>query len=97
MNTYLTERIQENPSGYTAAVAADIVGTNLDRLDQKALRVDRALSAMPHAEDVTMQSPPNMPEIAVRLRHNALGHWGLDPVSVLQDVHTAYKGQQVAY
>jgi len=42
-----------------------------------------------------MQSPPGTPEIAISLRTTELLHWGFDPVSVLQDVHTAYEGEQV--
>lgn len=95
MNTYLTERIQETISGYTAAVAVDIVGTNLDQLDHEAQQVYRLLSAMPGAQDVVMQSPPDTPEIDVALRPDAIRHWGLDPVTVLDDVHAAYEGEQV--
>lgn len=95
MNTYLTERIQETISGYTAAVAVNIIGTNLDQLDQEAQRVSRLLSAMPGAQDVVMQSPPNAPQIDVALRSDAIQHWGLDPVTVLEDVHVAYEGEQV--
>jgi Cu/Ag efflux pump CusA len=42
-----------------------------------------------------MQSPPGTPELAVALRTPELLHWGFDPVSVLQDIQTAYQGQQV--
>jgi Cu/Ag efflux pump CusA len=42
-----------------------------------------------------MQSPPGTPEVAVALRTPELLHWGFDPVSVLQDIHTAYQGEQV--
>lgn len=95
MNTYLTERIQETISGYTAAVAVNIVGTNLDRLDQEAQQVDREISAMSNAQDVVMQSPPDTPEIDVALRPDAIRHWGLDSVTVLDDIHAAYEGEQV--
>jgi Cu/Ag efflux pump CusA len=43
-----------------------------------------------------MQSPPGTPEIAVALRAPELLHWGFDPVSVLNDIHTAYEGEKVA-
>lgn len=33
--------------------------------------------------------------MAVDLKTPELLHWGFDPVSVLQDVQTAYQGQQV--
>ncbi|HEY4050173.1 MAG TPA: efflux RND transporter permease subunit [Acidobacteriaceae bacterium] len=95
METYLTERIQETISGYTASVVANIYGTDLDRLDREAQQVARVLSHLPGATDVQMQSPPSTPEITVALRTPELQHWGFDPVSVLQDVHAAYEGEQV--
>jgi len=95
METFLTERIEETLSGYTASVVTNIYGTDLDQLDHEAQQVTRVLNAVPGARDVQMQSPPGTPEIAVALRTPELQHWGFDPVSVLQEVHTAYEGEQV--
>ncbi len=95
MNTFLTERIEETLSGYGASVAANIYGTNLDQLDDEAVQVARVLNGVPGASDVQMQAPPGTPEIAADLNISALQHWGFDPVSVLQDIHTAYEGEQV--
>jgi CzcA family heavy metal efflux pump len=95
LKTFLTERIEETLSGYTASVVVNIYGPDLDRLDQEAQQVARVLSGVPGATEVQMQSPPGTPEIAVKLRTQELLHWGFDPVSVLQDVSTAYQGVQV--
>ncbi len=93
--TFLTERIEETISGYTASTVVNIYGNDLDQLDREAQQVTRVLSGVPGATDVQMQSPPGTPEMAVDLRAPELLHWGFDPVSVLQDVQTAYQGQQV--
>ena len=93
--TFLTERIEETISGYTASTVVNIYGNDLDELDREASQVARVLSGVPGATDVQMQSPPGTPEIAVDLRTPELLHWGFDPVSVLQAVHTAYQGEQV--
>jgi CzcA family heavy metal efflux pump len=93
--TFLTERIQETISGYTASTVVNIYGNDLDQLDRDAQQVTRVLNGVPGATEVQMQSPPGAPEIAVALRTPELLHWGFDPVSVLQDVQTAYQGQQV--
>ncbi len=93
--TFLSERIQETLSGYTAPVVVDIFGADLDQLDREAQQVARVLNGIPGATEVQMQSPPGTPEIAVALRTPELLHWGFDPVSVLQDIHTAYQGEQV--
>ncbi len=95
METFLTERIQETLSGYTASVVANIFGTDLDRLDLEAQQVADALGRVPGARDVQMQAPPGTPEIAVALNPPELLHWGFQPVSVLQDIHTAYEGEHV--
>lgn len=95
METFLTERIQETLSGYTASVAADIYGSDLDQLDREAQQVARVLNSVPGAADVQMQAPPGTPEIAVALDSRELAHWGFDPVTVLKDIHTAYEGEQV--
>lgn len=93
--TFLSERIQETISGYTASVVVNIYGTDLDRLDQEAQQVARTLNGVPGAMEVQLQSPPGTPEVAVALRTPELLHWGFDPVSVLTDVHAAYSGEQV--
>ncbi|MHB1675086.1 MAG: efflux RND transporter permease subunit [Acidobacteriaceae bacterium] len=95
LNTFLSERIEETLSGYTAPVVVNIYGPDLDQLDREAQQVARVLNGIHGAMEVQMQSPPGTPEIAVALRTPALLHWGFDPVSVLQDVHTAFQGEQV--
>lgn len=93
--TFLTERIEETISGYTASTVVNIYGNDLDQIDREAQQVARVLNGVPGAADVQMQSPPGTPEMAVDLKTPELLHWGFDPVSVLQDVQTAYEGQQV--
>ncbi|MBW4029042.1 MAG: efflux RND transporter permease subunit, partial [Acidobacteria bacterium] len=93
--TFLTERIEETISGYTASTVVNIYGNDLDQLDHEAQQVARVLNGVSGATDVQMQSPPGTPEMAVDLKTPELLHWGFDPVSVLQDVQTAYEGQQV--
>ena len=95
METFLTERIEETISGYTASVVANLYGTDLDQLDGEAQQVARVLNSVSGAREVQMQSPPGTPEIAVALHEPELQHWGFEPVTVLQDIHTAYEGEQV--
>lgn len=95
METFLSERIGETLSGYTAAVAVNIYGNNLDELDREATQAYGVLSKLPGARDVQMQAPPGTPEIAIDLNARAISHWGFDPVTILDDVNTAYEGRQV--
>jgi Cu/Ag efflux pump CusA len=95
VTSFLSERIQETISGYTASTVVNIYGADLDTLDREAAEVAHVLSGVPGATEVQMQSPPGTPEMAIALRTPELLHWGLNPLSVLQDVHTAYEGEQV--
>jgi CzcA family heavy metal efflux pump len=95
METFLSERIGETLSGYTAAVAVNVYGNDLDQLDREAAQVYGVLAKVPGARDLQLQAPPGTPEIAVDLNAPQLAQWGFNPVTVLDDVHTAYEGQQV--
>lgn len=92
VKTFLTERVEETLSGYTASVAVNIFGNDLDMLDQKAKEVSRVLSAVPGATEVQVQSPPGLPQITIRLRNADLERWGFDAVEVLDLIRAAYQG-----
>jgi CzcA family heavy metal efflux pump len=93
--TFLTERIEETLSGFTAQVAVNIFGNDLDVLDQQAQAVARVLAEVPGAIDVQIASPPGMPQLTIRLRKPDLERWGFDAVDVLELVRAAYQGDVV--
>ena len=95
VNTFLTERIEETLSGYTASVVINIFGNDLSVLDGKAKEVVREVSAIPGAADVQAQSPPGTPQLFIRLRHEDCARWGFDPVDILEVIQTAYQGTTV--
>ncbi|MHB8534096.1 MAG: efflux RND transporter permease subunit [Sulfuricaulis sp.] len=95
VNSFLTERIQETISGYTAAVVVNLYADNLDALDKSAQDIARVLNNIPGASDVQVQSPPGTPQLLIRLRPRALARWGFDAVTVLDAVRTAYQGAVV--
>ncbi len=95
VNTFLSERVEETLSGYGAPVAVNIFGPDLDVLDAKAAAVAAALAKVPGAADVLVQSPPGSPQLVVRLRRRELERWGLDPVTALDAVRTAFQGEVV--
>lgn len=95
VNTFLTERVEETLSGFTAAVAVNIYGNDLDALDATAAQVAKVLDKIPNAADVQVQSPPGTPQLVVHLRPQALAKWGFDAVNVLEAIRTAYQGDQV--
>lgn len=95
VKTFLSERVEETVSGYSAATAVNIFGNDLDVLDHKAQQIARSLNDVPGATDVTLQSPPGLPQLTIALRRSALIRWGFDPVDVLDVVRTAYAGDTV--
>jgi CzcA family heavy metal efflux pump len=95
VKTFLTERVEETLSGYTAAVAVNVFGNDLDVLDGKAQEIARILGELPRATDVQIQSPPGLPQLTIRLRKSDLERWGFDAVEVLDLVRAAYQGDVV--
>jgi CzcA family heavy metal efflux pump len=95
VKTFLSERVEETVSGYSAAIAVNIFGNDLDLLEQKAQEVARVLNGVPGATEVTLQSPPGLPQLTIALRKPALVRWGFDPVDVLDVVRSAYAGDTV--
>lgn len=93
--TYLTERVEETVSGFTAAVVINIYGPDLDSLERAARDVARELDEVAGAIDVQQRSPPGMPQVNVTLRPTDLQRWGLDAVEVLELIRTAYQGDVV--
>jgi CzcA family heavy metal efflux pump len=95
INTFLTERIEETISGYTASFVVNIFGNNLDLLDQKAQEIARILGRIRGATDIGVQSRGGTPQMMIKLRKNDLMRWGFEPVQVLDAIRTAYQGSIV--
>ncbi len=94
-NSFLTERINETLSGYGAAVVVNVFGDDLNQIDQVALQIPQILQSIPGGAEVSVESPPGMPEIQIRLRPENLARWGFDPVNVLDAIRTAYGSEVV--
>lgn len=92
VKTFLTERVEEVLSGYTASVVVNIYGNDLDVLDRKADEVARVLRSVSGSTDVQVQSPPGTPQIVISLRKEDVARWGFDIVDALDVIRTAYQG-----
>ncbi len=95
LKPFLTERVEESLSGYTASVIVNIYGNDLDQLDEAARSVARELGEIKGATEVQLQSPPGMPQLTIRQRKADLERWGLDSVDVLNMLRAAYQGDIV--
>lgn len=96
INTFLTERIHETVSTFSAPVVINIYGNNLDLLDRKAQEIADVLRNIPGARGVQVQAPSGDPRIAIRLREKELAQWGIDPVPAMDEIQTAYQGRTVS-
>ncbi|TFW29103.1 efflux RND transporter permease subunit [Massilia horti] len=94
--TFLTERVEETISGYTAPVIVNVFGPDLDVLDRLGRSVAKALNGVPGAAAVTVQAPPALPELSIRLRQDQLTRWGLAPLDVMDAIQAAYGGAEIA-
>ena len=95
VNTFLTERVEETISGYTADLSVSVFGNDWNAIDGAALAIAQVLRAVPHATGVQLQTPPGNPQLAIRLRPADLVRWGFDPGDVLDAIRTAYQGDVV--
>ncbi len=95
IKTFLTERIEETISGYTASVVINIFGNDLGLLDTKAKEIARILGGIKGAADVKVQSRSGTPQLIVNLKKDSLARWGFSPADVLSAVQTAYQGEVV--
>ncbi|MBV9495150.1 MAG: efflux RND transporter permease subunit, partial [Acidobacteria bacterium] len=92
VETFLTERINETISGYTAPVVANVFGNDLGILDAKSAEIASVLAKLPGAASVQIESPAGAPLLAIRLRQEALRRWGIDESSAAQAISAAYDG-----
>lgn len=95
INSFLSERIEETISGYTAPLVINIYGDDLDELDKAGRETANVLSKIRGAADVQVQSPPGLPQLVISLRKADLARWGFDPVDVLDSIGTVYQGETV--
>ncbi|MFI3135701.1 MAG: efflux RND transporter permease subunit [Methylococcaceae bacterium] len=95
VNTFLTERINETLSGYTAPIVVSLYGNDLAALDVKAQAIAQLINSLPGAADVQLRSPPGTPLLDITVDLAKLNHYGLRPAQVLDLLQTAYASRIV--
>ncbi|MBM4228204.1 MAG: efflux RND transporter permease subunit, partial [Gammaproteobacteria bacterium] len=91
-NTFLTERIDETISGYTAPVVVNLFGRDLAVLDAMAHELAAVMRQVPGARNVRVRAAHETPVLRVALDSARLAAWGLDARQVLAAVRSAYGG-----
>ena len=93
---FLSERIYETISGYTAPSVVNIYGNDLDALDRKATEVAAVMQSIDGARSVQVQSSSESPQLRIKLKLDRLKQHGLSPAEVANAIKTAYEGYKVA-
>lgn len=94
-NTFLTERVDETISGYTAPVVVNLYGQDLAQLDDKAMELAELVRRVPGATDVQVRSPTGTPLLQARLDVGSLASVGLRPLEAAGILQAAVQGQVV--
>ncbi|MGB8275628.1 MAG: efflux RND transporter permease subunit [Alphaproteobacteria bacterium] len=95
VNTFLTERVDETISGYTAPVVVNIYGNDLEALDRKALQIAAVMEKVRGAASIQLRAPPGTPLLDIRIRLDQLARRGMRPMDVFDAVRIAYEGATV--
>ncbi|KAF0094345.1 MAG: heavy metal efflux pump cobalt-zinc-cadmium [Puniceicoccaceae bacterium 5H] len=93
--TFLGDRMSESLSGETAAVVISIFGQDLQALNQAAAQVRGVVQAVPGAIEVQSLGEGRAPSLEVELDEARLQTYGLQAVTVLETLQTAYQGTEV--
>ncbi|CUA96193.1 efflux RND transporter permease subunit [Thiomonas bhubaneswarensis] len=96
VNSFLTERMDNTVArGAAAPLVVNVLGNHLHTIDSVAAQVASVLRSLPGATGVQVQAPPGVPQLDIALDAQALRRWGLQPLPVLQAIHTAFAGNIV--
>ena len=96
IHTFLSERIEETVSGYTADFVIEIVGNNLEDIQSDAKKIVKILTEINGAHEIEMVSPPNIPQVKVEIKWDKLAALGMEPDEVIRVITTVFHGTQVA-
>ncbi|MGC9184155.1 MAG: efflux RND transporter permease subunit [Thiomonas sp.] len=93
VNSFLSERMDNTVEGGAGApLVVRVLGNHLHTIDSVAAQVAAVLNRLPTATGVQVQAPPGVPQLDIALHADALRRWGLQPLPVLQAIHTAFAG-----
>jgi Cu/Ag efflux pump CusA len=93
---FLSERIKETVTGSTAPVVVKVYGEDLDSIDAATQQIVQALGKIKGDGDIIGDVQTGVPEMVVRVRDTDASRFHLRRSQVLEAVHTAYQGAEVA-
>ncbi len=93
---FLSERIYETISGYTAPIVVNVYGKDLDAMDRKATEVAAVMKTIEGASGVQVQSSSATPLLQIALKLEKLKQYGLSPLEVVSSIKISFEGLSVA-
>ncbi len=95
VNTFLTERVDETLSGYTAPIVIHLYGPELAELDRLAQRLAELIRPLPGIDSVRVRAQASWPQLLITPRSEALALWNLTPAVLEKALAAAYQGWQL--
>ncbi len=94
-NTFLTERINETLSGFTAPLTISVFGPHLAGISADAGHIAGLARRIQGVITASLAAPPNQPVIRITPHRRAMVAAGLTDHAVVAAIHAAYAGQIV--
>ena len=94
-NTFLTERIGETISGYSAPVVVNLFGPNFAELDRVAFRVSEIASSIEGSANVRIRSTHGRPNLIVETDPLIASEFGVTEAEINDLVQVTYAGKKV--
>lgn len=94
--TFLSECIHDSLAGSIAPVAVKVYGDDLDALDRAARDIAGVLAAVKGSINARAEAQTGQPELVIRVRPRDAARYGLRSAEILDAVHAAYHGAEIA-
>ena len=88
----IRDNVEENISGQKGKVSLKIYGEDLDKMFLDAEKAEQAIEKVPGAADVGIVKAGEIPQVAVKIRRDALARFNLDLNDVQNYIETAMGG-----
>ncbi len=93
--TYLRERVKEVLSGASSSVVVRIYGSDLSVLRAKAKEAEAVMAKVEGINNLKVEANVLVPQLEVKLRHDAIEQFGLTPGQVRRAITTVLRGTKV--
>ena len=90
----IANRVDELLSGVKAQLAIQLFGDDLDQLVGTAGQIERAVAAVPGAEDVQVEQVTGQPQLQIKIDRAAIARYGINVENVQESIEMAIGGEK---